>query len=458
MPALLMIITIYICILLVCNSTKRKGIVLTPQFLFTASFLPGLIYLIFYIDKWNVQFSTMTIITLVVGVSNFVIVSICFQVFFPKKYRYISNGAKDKQNEFSLNGAFLNFMIVLTIVVILWTLHFIITKFGTNITRGIYLYRVAYNTGSDEGYFGFVLSNLRSFIKNASFVWGALVVHSLIYKKKENRIKLFILLGLGMVSDLLSGARGDVIYMIIAMGIDFYIIYEDKYEWKKHIPKKILFRMLIIVIVLVLSYQFVGNLIGRDNDEKNSDFIAKYISAEYVNFDTYIKGGETSSSPKDWLTLRKLMEQTYHYLGMNSNMNERYIFIAQAGGGGFQRINGYNLGNVYTAYFNYYHDGGIIGVILFTGIMAIILQFMFWNTVNNMRKKTINIHMIIYSLAISACMFSFFAERFYDYIIDYQVLKRILFYWIVLTFAIKYKNVKRRKLVMRTPVVRRHLN
>lgn len=430
MDQLLAVIAIYIVLVLLCFMSRPQKILLTPQFCFIGSFLPGMIYAIFYVEKWELQLSAETMFVLIGGACTFFVVAICYQFVFRKIHPafFSLEGMNCHVNDIIINKNGLYILTVFDIITLIWSLVFIISKYGTNLSKAIYSFRVSKVLGEEEVSFGMFLSNFRFMSFTLGLIWGYLLAFSILYKKRHNR-RLYILnFIICIVTDLISGARGDTLLLVAVTLVSYYILYKIKTSWKSNLRIKTMMKAILLIVVLLLTYRFVGNLLGRGEVGKNSDFIAKYLSAEIKNFDTFMRHGEKGTTLHDWLTLRVLMTKIEQY---TSNYNivsaNEYIF---GGNRGFLSVNGFNLGNVYTAYFSYVHDLGLVGCFVFPGIMSFVSQAVFLHTVKSTKtisEKNINIWIIIYGYILFTVAFSFFSDRFFGYIFSFAFIKRLIF-------------------------------
>ena len=94
----------------------------------------------------------------------------------------------------------------------------------------------------------------------------------------------------------------------------------------------------------------------------------------------------------------------------------------------FRSINGHTLGNVYTIFYAFMYDGGLVGVLCFTGLMAIICQLVFNKAIQERDNSKIDIWVVIYSYLCCCLIFSFFSNTFYEQVFNYGFLKFIIFW------------------------------
>ena len=70
---------------------------------------------------------------------------------------------------------------------------------------------------------------------------------------------------------MLFGARTGTFQLLIAMAIEFYIIYGKKSGWKVKINKKILLIAGVAIIALIVGFKDIGNLLGRQSERENGE-------------------------------------------------------------------------------------------------------------------------------------------------------------------------------------------
>lgn len=97
----------------------------------------------------------------------------------------------------------------------------------------------------------------------------------------------------------------------------------------------------------------------------------------------------------------------------------------------WQYFKGYNLGNVYTCFYCYLHDGGYIGNIALVAMMAIISQCAYTQAIYGKNNNGINIATIVYSYMFQMIMLSFFSDRFYSYTFTVNMVESLISFWLL---------------------------
>lgn len=435
---LLFLLMIYLVLLFVSSKTSPKGIWFTPQFGYVFCFIPGTFYALFFVKKWNFSMQVETLLVLAFGAFLFVIVSITIQWLYMRVHRNTLRVIDDinKKNMPIIIAKYkLIIVLMIEILCVIWTISTLRSMYGNNLGSAIFQYRMYSQGGND---FKFILANTRFLVTNLCFLWIYLLIHSFVFRYKTHYILLMANLTVGIISELLSGTRGNVMFMIVS-GIAIYsLLYGYSKKWKSSFDPKILGRIVIVMILILITFNFVGNLLGRNKTVTVSDNIAEYMSAEIMNLDTFIRSGKFGVSLYDSKTLRVLLQDIEQLTPFK---------ITTAIPKGFKMVfnytNGYSLGNVYTNYMYYINDMGYFGVWFFVTIMAISSQLIMWKAIKSIqkinRKHVIDYWLIVYGFAFSGLFFSFFSERYFELIFTTSFLKRMLFIYVVGWFLTRFE-------------------
>lgn len=106
-------------------------------------------------------------------------------------------------------------------------------------------------------------------------------------------------------------------------------------------------------------------------------------------------------------------------------------------------MNGKRVGNVATVFYDFYHDGGIWGVIILTAIMATISQLLY-KRIKRQKYRNRMFSTIVYSYVYWLVVRSFFANSFFDWF-TLSTIHSLLLWWLYSIIA--YKIGKNRKIM-----------
>lgn len=174
------------------------------------------------------------------------------------------------------------------------------------------------------------------------------------------------------------------------------------------LSKRMLISIGIFCVIFVLAFQFLS--FGRSGSIPFLDYIGIYLGAPISNLNTYLISGDLGGSvPFGRMTFFCI----YTYLGYKFGIKEwQYTFDLP-----FQTLNGYDMGNVYTTYYSFIYDFGLIGVIVLVVFMAIIAQLVFERALTVGRRWN-DLWVILGAFIAFQLFFSFFSDKFFEEIIS----------------------------------------
>jgi oligosaccharide repeat unit polymerase len=433
----------FLVILAVCYHVS-KTIVLTPQFCFTLCFLPGIIYAFFYIDTWNINFSPLTLFILIGGTAVFSVVSITTSYILSrcstKRGSIILIPGIDttpiNHKQYKIKPSLL--LLICYTIVQLFTIYmlyrYIMSLSGRgSISDAIYYFRherVFSNRDIDvPGYLGF----LKYFCYSSGYLISYILIHSLVYRYKCWQPLLIFNIAISLGTDLLFGARTGSMQMLVAIALQFYIVFGKKYGWKIKLDRRIVLVALIAVVALVISFKSVGNLLGRGTERETDEYLSVYISAELKNLDIFVRNGKFGAGFSECQT----MIYVVNYMGAKLGHPEWIHGLDLP----FRSVNGHTLGNVYTIFYAFLYDGGILGVLFYSALMAVLCQIAFHLSLKERDNSKVDIWVVIYSYFGCALVFSFFSNTFYELVFNNGFIKFLTF-WMILKLAIDHLHFR----------------
>lgn len=419
------VFSMFILILLFILNNK---ILLRPEILYVAGFIPASFLALFYVKKWNLNLANQTLGVLIGGAALFGITSIFTYMLLslkkPRAYKIYS--VSDDFKVPYVEKWKLVFFILFQILVLLWIIRALLRVGNTSqLSQAIYYYRYTTTFTDETIQLPTLLVYSRVFCIAAGYVWVYLLILGILNKNRKNFLLLIINLVFCCIINMMFGSRTGIIQLFFAAMIQYYMILGKRSGWKNKFEIKNVVYVLILVLAMIASFQMLGGMIGRSSTTDFNDYIAKYLSAEIKNLDIYIRK---------------------HNFGSRIEENQTFIYAINYLSGKFGKplwrhqldlpflhINGFNLGNVYTAYYAYLYDFGYIGVVFCTMLMSAISQILFYKAAYK-KEKIISIYIILYSYIAFAVLFSFFSNKFYEMVFNMNFIRFIVFWWITKIF------------------------
>lgn len=413
----------------------------SPSFIFLIGFLTASICAAFFQGKWGEILHWNSFIVYLVGFITFFAVSVVINRL------YIAIKSKSKKRAICISKEYKNIEIPTVIYIVFAIIHIIAIYFlikrvkETAAIYGVYgswsesvekyRYIVAFTTNEIAG-INIIGKIAMDITKVCGFFWSYIFIYNILSEKRKISILALINLILCIIHDFLGGARtGTVVILIACIGI-FYTFWIKKHYNRKKLPFKYIVKICIVLLFIVISFQFLGGVIGRNIDVSFTEYFAKYVGSPMKNLDIFMQ--QDHQLPNVW------GQQTFanfiNWIGSKTNNINLYYKLDLP----FINYNGFNMGNVYTTFYMFLYDFGMIGVVGCTAVMAAISQLYYELSIGNEKAKPFNI--IIYSMILPQLLLCFFSNKFYEFFattsfIRWAIILKILI-WLLLEHEIRF--------------------
>lgn len=410
-------------------SYKATKCIISPPIFFNMGFVVACYFAILFYKEWDLHLLRKnTFLSISLGCSVFTLVSI----IYINKFKNASSRISSLQFSLFLKRIklkhFLILCCILQIIVLYLKVHYYKAAFGGNLSFDELLFASRMNFLDDDSIsvFPFWFRNVMQLFTVLNFLFYALFSNLVLLKEKKNRFLILLLIGnifLQMACSLFDGARGGIASSLFC----FLLIFSMKYLlWfgKKKLPIKLLAKFLLLTIIAGTFLKASAEFVGRDTKEESSlYYFAYYCGGEIKNLDIYISNEKFSKNFGDAT-----------FLGFYSELSKYIpIKVPKVAENTFSEYKGLNLGNVYTTFYNFYYDGGLWGVIIFTAIMSFLASFIFLQT---RKSKAMNLALseFIYAQVCFSLLMCFFSNRFYTEIICISFCKKIVYFLVISYF------------------------
>lgn len=411
---------------------------ISPSVIFSAGFAFSSFWLVIFAKKWNLYLGFNTFFVIVFGNIIFSVVCKVINEIYKKRKRFSdgNNGFENKNlkeiiiDKYKIN-VFLIFSIIINILTLYYTVKAVNGSFS-NIGNALYAYRniTAYK-GESLNIPGYI--EILSGVLHASFYWFLYVFINNMLVKKKISLKILIIIILSAISSVLDGSRGAIINSILAIIPIFYFLKIKKNGYKSNLKLKNVLLIICLLVILISTLKWTATALGRNdiNEIKTIDYIAMYTGAEIKNLDTYLSEKKMIETNIGIHTFRTIYESLSKYANKKWEMDIVALY---------RNVNGYNLGNVYTIFFDFVCDLGYIGILIFTPIMAIISQILYEKSKNSIvNNNHLPISVIMYSFAFGGIVFAFFGNKFFPQVISFGFVKYIILWYLYNWFFCKIK-------------------
>lgn len=427
------LIIIWICAYLLNNKE-----LFSPSILFSSSFLFSSLWAILYVDKWDLYPSKQTQLVIILGVLEFVAVASLVHILYNTTHSELMPEVESIDSTLSIDFWKIALIVFMELLTILMTIRFLKNISPGSLSTNIYIYRkqLAFGQGQKIS-LPTIVKMLQIFTTSVGYYFGYLIVREYIKKRNVSLVLLTPMI-ISLISGILMGARTGMIVILISLITSFYVLIKKDHGWQSiSVGKNI--KMLIIGLfaffILLYSFQNMAVLLGRTIEASPMDYLAEYFGAEIKNLDIFIQKGTFP------IITNVKGSQTFVYLMGIYGKLIGVADLSQPLDLPFNRINGYDLGNVATTFYPYLYDFGYKGVIICIFIMSFVSQIVYEKVRRIKNKITVPISVLIYGYVSSSLILSFFSNKFYENFFSPTFVYTLLC-WLFLNFFIGKLSVK----------------
>lgn len=411
------ILFVFLLIIFLINVQINNKFFGAPAVVFSFSFLMSSIWACAYAQKWELYLHINTFIVISSGVLIFSIVCL-----LTKYVDHVCCVGYSQQiglnNTLDVSNCKLLLFIAFDLINMFYRIEII-----KDVTGAKSLSNAISKLYAEKSmlYLPFIVRQISVFIGASGYWFSFVLVNNYLINKRIQWL-LVAAIGISVVSGSFWGSRGGPVCILLSIPAFFLLLSYRKNKRNRKIEiKKIAFAILVLGAA-IWCFPKIGDLLGRTTNIESGDYIAAYIGAEIKNLDLFLRNAEIPGNHGTW--------GSTVFGGLEMTLSKYFSFplrIAPSPNG-FNHVNGYFLGNVYTIFYDFLYDFGYIGNYVIVIILAFANQKIFDNAEKKKIKNKIPIIMIVYGYMFPLILFSFFAYWFGNSVVSAGFVEHIV-YW-----------------------------
>ncbi|WP_320927368.1 O-antigen polymerase [Hungatella sp.] len=367
--------------------------IMAPSVIMCAMFILSTSFAIASIDIWEMRsFEFNAFVILITGIFSFIVGEALYKLPRLKFVLSLPRNRKyeiDEIKPISVQSIILKFFILFDVVMLSWYVIEIKRIVGDRnlsmaIMAGMYRSMTVHMTVSDniDG-INSILSQGLKITQVAGLVTAYIFINNIFSGKaeKKQQVRLIILTVMSILPYLFSANRGEILKVFVAILFFCYVIWNQKYMWKRNISWKFIRIGIIIIVIGIPAFYFSLKLIGRTTDLGLMEYTAKYVGSSIYMFSLYTENPVSKAIAFGEESLIGLNTFLYR-LGFNTyvrDVNLEYRSLHS---------------NVYTFFRRPYHDFGLGGMYVFTIIVAFFFSWLYNGKIKKKRQSE-NVHIWI---------------------------------------------------------------
>lgn len=273
--------------------------------------------------------------------------------------------------------------------------HSTIVNFGLRITRALaYIYLTIFVSTFYDKYK----------VKRCKFRW-LYIIPSVLYA----------------IQCIVRGVRIPILSVIVAAIFLAYFFNKYNYKWSGYINIKKIGQVLILGVAVCIIFYYAKFFIGKMQDSNGViSYVTNYLGGPLQLLDMYLfDSAYPSEMHETFAGLINSLKSFGLFANIGTVVQHEYRYADT----------GVYIGNVYSAFRNYYNDYGILGMAFFSALLGYIFsswykslkKHRYWNT-----NRVFSI--VLYSYLIYCIVFHFFTDYFFSLIAVGWIVNIIIIY------------------------------
>lgn len=412
-------------VLTIVSFTLLKYDPFSPGFLMSASFTFSILCLCYNAKIWDIDIDPLTLKLLFFGVFTFIVGNTLCQCFYSKRLKRAA--IRNRQNigvqEFKNNevvtisrnfvGLIFCFNCIVMILYFIEVIH--IAGFGS---FSIMMYKFRQATGFEGASVSVVVNILVRISKAFSTIFIYYCINNVIANKsfKSQRYLLLPIIP-DFLCGLLTGGRFRMLQLILGPIIIYVFLSFIKTGKRIKLKPSLICKAIFIAAMALFLFYSVKGLVGRVVEKDIITYVTEYFGGPIELFDVILRGAIPYRKPE--VLGRNTFASVYRYFVKFFSFD-----IGPAANPGFLTSRtGINLGNVFTCFFNYYADFGILGIIVLTFISGTIWSTFYYKCMTSYK----NVYKIIYSFVFYGILFQFYDEMTFTIFLSADMCMSFIF-------------------------------
>lgn len=451
MNCILILFVLEILMFFIAFTVTGKDI-MAPSVMMCIMFIISTFFAILNADNWYVDFSAEACLILSTGIFVFFIGETCFRYLLQKKkdvnhiHQCIGNDIFFRV--IPVQNGMIALLILINLITIAWyflEIRRIVSGYGASTENLFASYRQIYSrlavvSDSEVEMVNKILSQFVKVSQASGFISIYIIINNFLVKKQKLLHYLYKNLGLLMVvilsilPGLMLAGRNQLLQMIVAALIEYYILWHQKYGWNRNLSWKYIYIGLLCIAIGIPAFYYTLHFLGRRTDAAMFEYVSIYIGSSIVLFDQFLKSPVTPPRVFGEETFLGVHQLLYR-LGVPTYVKNRHLE--------FRHLNMVRSSNIYTFFRRPLHDFGLFGMYIFTILVSILFCWIYYGKIKGQPKtKKTDYWVLVYGYLYYWIIYTSIDQRSISFVSVSAIL-------VVLAILIGYTIVTRIKLVWR---------
>ncbi|MCC8101275.1 MAG: oligosaccharide repeat unit polymerase [Clostridiales bacterium] len=234
-------------------------------------------------------------------------------------------------------------------------------------------------SGEDVTRVSGLIPQLTNVVVVSGYVAGYVLINNLLFgdRNKRRQLGLVIIVILSLLPGTMVAGRTQYLRIFIGLLFYYYILWNQKHHWKKNLSYKMIRIGIIALAVGIPAFYYSLNLLGRLGNKRTMfQYVSSYLGSSIFLFGKYVENpvSRTLWGEESLVGIRKILS----FLGVGAASTSYNLE--------FRSVGAYTS-NVYTFFRRPLHDFGLVGMYIFTALVAVFFAYMYWGKIKGAARN-----------------------------------------------------------------------
>ncbi|ULQ49405.1 O-antigen polymerase [Liquorilactobacillus nagelii] len=408
--------------------------IIAPSFVFCAMYTFSIGCALVNYQFWGLDIITNQLFNIYFfGAIIFIVIGMVCKFLFARRFVEPSVTGLKKIN---VNQYFTVFMILVNIFsLIVWIVNvYKIAGGGSSFSSIMESFRLKTSYGFQDNMPSYA-EQLSKVITVSGYMYCFIYINNLIVSNQKKFFDLSLINPIiYIVFSLFSSNRLNILNFIATTVIYYCLLKNVEIKLKKG-SMLLIVKLMLLFLTVMLFFYGIRLLVGRLESTNSNliEYITKYAGGPVKLFDLYLQNPIHSSiwGQQTFVSINQLFRKL--------NMFNIPEYLANKE---FRTFNGFDLGNVYSAYRNWYEDFGYGGCLLMQGFFSLFFNGFYYKLIGSNYYDKSKLGLIIYGYLSCAIFLHPIDDEFFRIDISIGFIIYLVVFWVLYVFLIKKINVR----------------
>lgn len=392
----LLLLLIFEVLALLYAFALSKNDIMAPSVLMCIMFMISTTFALLNYKNWNILYDPRAFMLIIGGLAVFILSETVVRMMFKHKNEQVVLSAEHGVMGYSGVHCELYMLILIALfnlVISYWFFIKIRNIVGVrriSFSAIISIYRSLSNKNKEnagDNMVGGIIVQFLKIVKASGYVSGFALMSKVVEIGKRNnkssvsKLELGLLIVIVLTSlfpSIMTAGRADILKFASSLVIEYYILWHQKNGWHRNLSTKYMRVGIVGVVGGIFLFYYSLSFLGRSTDMDLFAYTSIYLGSSIQLFNLYVQNPRISNSwgEESLVGIHKILSK----IGLvepSKFSNLEFRVLSETDG----------ASNIYTFFRRPLHDFGVLGMFVFTALVAVLFASIYYGMIKNRERS-----------------------------------------------------------------------